>query len=44
LIQFSYVGSKESLDGGICLSFWEDETASGPVFYFFKDGLKEVKL
>ena len=38
-----YTGSKETLDGGIALSFWEDETASGPMFYFFRDGLKEVK-
>ena len=27
--------------GGICISYWEDETAKGPMFYFFKDGLKE---
>ena len=27
--------------GGVCISYWEDETAAGPVFYFFKDGLKE---
>lgn len=39
-----YTGAKESLDGGIALSFWEDETAPGPMFYLFKDGLKEVKL
>ena len=38
-----YTGSKETLDGGIALSFWEDETAPGPMFYFFMDGLKEVK-
>jgi len=39
-----YTGSSESLDGSIAFSFWEDESASGPVFYFFKDGLKEQKL
>jgi len=38
-----YIGSSESLDGGLVLSFWEDESAAGPVFYFFRDGLKEVK-
>ena len=27
--------------GGICISYWEDEEAKGPMFYFFKDGLKE---
>ena len=27
--------------GGICISYWEDESAKGPMFYFFKDGLKE---
>ena len=27
--------------GAICISYWEDESAKGPVFYFFKDGLKE---
>ena len=26
--------------GGICISYWEDETAKGPMFYFFQDGLK----
>ena len=38
-----YTGSSESMDGSIVLSFWEDETASGPVFYYFADALKEVK-
>ena len=38
-----YTGSSESLDGGIIIAFWEDETASGPVFYYFRDCLKEVK-
>lgn len=38
-----YLGSSESLDGGVILAFWEDESASGPVFYFFKDALKEEK-
>ena len=27
--------------GGVCISYWEDESAKGPMFYFFKDGLKE---
>ena len=27
--------------GGICISYWEDDSAPGPMFYFFKDGLKE---
>ena len=27
--------------GGVCISYWEDDTAKGPMFYFFKDGLKE---
>ena len=27
--------------GGICISYWEDDSAKGPMFYFFKDGLKE---
>ena len=27
--------------GGICISYWENEEAKGPMFYFFKDGLKE---
>jgi hypothetical protein len=38
-----YTGSSENLDGGIIIAFWEDETASGPVFYYFRDALKEVK-
>lgn len=38
-----YLGSSESMEGGIILAFWEDETATGPVFYFFRDGLKEEK-
>ena len=27
--------------GGICISFWEDDSAPGPIFFFFKDGLIE---
>ena len=27
--------------GGICISYWVDDSAKGPIFYFFKDGLKE---
>jgi hypothetical protein len=38
-----YTGSSESLDGSIVLSYWEDESASGPMFYLFKDCLKEIK-
>jgi len=38
-----FTGASESLDGGIILAYWEDESATGPVFYFFKDGLKEEK-
>jgi hypothetical protein len=26
--------------GGVCISYWEDDSAPGPIFYFFKDGLK----
>ena len=39
-----WTGSSESLDGSIAFSYWEDESASGPVFYFFKDSLTEEKL
>ena len=38
-----YTGSSESLDGSVVMSFWEDESASGPMFYLFKDALKEIK-
>jgi hypothetical protein len=38
-----YLGASESMDGGVIISFWEDEGAAGPVFYYFRDGLKEVK-
>ena len=38
-----YLGTSESLEGGLIITFWDDETASGPVFYYFKDSLKEVK-
>ena len=38
-----YTGSSESLEGSIVLSFWEDESASGPVFFLFNDALKEIK-
>ena len=27
--------------GGICISYWENDEDKGPMFYFFKDGLKE---
>ena len=41
-----YTGSNGENDegdivGGVCISYWEDESAKGPMFYFFKDGLKE---
>ena len=29
--------------GGIAISYWEKEDAKGPVFFFFKDALKEEK-
>ncbi len=38
-----YTAAKESVEGGIALSFWENEEAAGPMFYFFRDGLKDVK-
>merc|ERR1719305_1544835 len=38
-----YTGSSEKLDGSIVLAYWEDESASGPVFYLFNDCLKEIK-
>ena len=38
-----YLGTSESMEGALVFSFWEDESAAGPVFYFFKDGLKEIK-
>jgi len=38
-----FTGTNETLDGGLALAFWEDETAQGPMFYFFKDGLKLIK-
>ena len=42
-----YVGASkhedDELSGGLAISLWEDDSASGPVFYFFKDALKEVK-
>ena len=27
--------------GAICIAYWEKDDAPGPMFYFFKDGLKE---
>jgi hypothetical protein len=38
-----YTGRSEKMDGSIAFSFWENEEAAGPVFYFFKDALREVK-
>lgn len=47
-IENIYVGKSHSEDddeikGGIGITYWEDESAKGPVLYLFKDGLKEVK-
>lgn len=33
----------DELTNACGISYWEDESAAGPVFYFFKDGLKEEK-
>lgn len=33
----------DDLSGSIAISFWEDESATGPMLYFFNDALKEVK-
>ena len=42
-----YTGSShqehEDVEGGIAIAYWEDESAKGPVLYFFKDALKEEK-
>lgn len=38
-----YTGASEKLDGSLVCSFWEDESATGPMFYLFKDCLKEIK-
>jgi hypothetical protein len=38
-----YSGSSENVDGGIALSYWENDSDAGPVFFFFRDALKEVK-
>jgi hypothetical protein len=38
-----YTGASEKVDGSIVFSFWEDESAAGPVFYYFRDSLREVK-
>ena len=27
--------------GAICIAYWEKDDAPGPMFYFFKDGLRE---
>ncbi len=35
---------EEGLKGGIAISYWENDEAKGPVFYFFKDSLKEEKV
>lgn len=33
----------DEIDWACGIQYWEDESAAGPVFYFFKDGLKEEK-
>ena len=38
------VNKEGEIIGGICISYWEDESASGPMFYFFKEGLKEETI
>jgi hypothetical protein len=38
-----YTGTSEKLDGSIVFSYWEDESAPGPIFYFFKDSVREIK-
>ena len=42
-----YIGQNgegdDGLEGGIAISYWEDESGPGPVFFFFKDALDEVK-
>jgi hypothetical protein len=42
-----YTGSShqehEDVEGAIAIAYWEDESAKGPVLYFFKDALKEEK-
>jgi len=39
-----YTGTSENIDeGSIALSYWENDSDPGPVFFFFKDALKEVK-
>lgn len=38
-----YLPRNESDVGSFAFSFWEDESGPGPMFYFFKDALKEVK-
>ena len=42
-----YTGSShqehEDVEGGIAIAYWEDESARGPVVYFFKDALREEK-
>lgn len=33
----------DEMDFGVAISYWEDDSAAGPVFCFFKDGLIEEK-
>lgn len=33
----------DDLSGSIAISYWEDESAAGPMIFFFNDALKEVK-
>ena len=34
-----YVNSENDTDGCVAIGYWEDDAATGPSFYFFKDGL-----
>ena len=41
-----YTGANGENDDGdivgcVCIAYWEKDDAPGPMFYFFKDGLKE---
>merc|ERR1711976_797419 len=38
-----YQGSKEDDEAGLVFSYWEDESAAGPMFYYIRAGYKEVK-
>ena len=38
-----YTGTSGSDEGGLVLSYWENDTDAGPVFFYFNDALKVVK-